>query len=270
MGMSNNGSRNERLAVARRSLRSRYLEGWVRVSLLLFGFAGVLWPAVALPSFSRTTPAAAAAAHIVADDRFRPGALANVLSGIEDGGALVVSQPQLVRADALVRLRLAEDAMAHRSSEEADRAVAAAERRVESALAVSPGDSFLWLMLYSVRTTQNGFDPRNTRYLSQSYLAGPYEGWIALRRNQSALAIFPILPSFVAKLVAAEFALIVDANFIEEAATVLKGVGWAHRDQLTSGLDGVEIAYRKALVRKLSREGIKISIPGVEMDDRPW
>ncbi|MGY4330314.1 hypothetical protein ACVWWG_004731 [Bradyrhizobium sp. LB7.2] len=270
MGMWNNGRRNGRQALILRSLRSRRLEGWTRVPLLLLGLAGLLWSAAALPPFWRMMPASAAAFRIIADDRFQPGTLAKVLAAIESQPAAAFEQPEFVRAKALVQLRFSEEAIARKSSEEADGKFAIAENSVKSALAVTPGDSFLWLMLYSVETQRIGFDTKNIKYLEQSYISGPLEGWVALRRNRLAVAIFPALREGTQEKVISEFAGLVDSGFFDEAKRILTSVGWTNRDRLVAGLKKLDILPREALAKKLAADGTGIRVPGVELDERPW
>lgn len=251
-------------------LRSGRLAGWSRVSLSLIGLASLLWSADTLPSFWRTAPASTAAERIIADDRFKRGVLADVLAGIEAEPAPAFSQPELVRAKALVRLRLAEEAVAGKGTEKVDREVTVAEESVKSALTVIPGDSFLWLMLYSVETTRNGFDTQNIHYLDQSYAMGPHEGWISLRRNRLGLAILSMLDDEVRIAVISEFAEMVDSDFIEDTARNLMGIGWQFHDQLLAALVSVDVVSRQRLYRRLAVDGIKLSVPGIPIDERPW
>lgn len=235
--------------------------------LLVSGLSDVLWSASALQSFWRMVPAREAVTRIIADEKFKPGVLAGVLTGIETKP--VPAQPELSRANALLQLRLAEEATM-KSSNEADHKVTSAEESVEAALAVTPSDSFLWLMMYSVETARSGFDPTNLRYLNQSYAMGPHEGWISLRRNRLALAILPVLDKSTQEHVVSEFAELVDSDFTEQAAVNLIDVGWNHRELLLRSLQAADIANRRSLARRLSRDGVRVVIPGVEGDERPW
>lgn len=250
--------------------RERSASLLLRSLLLAPALAATFWASAVLPSFWRMVPARDAGARVIANDRFRPGTLAAVLTGIEAAPVTEFSQPELMRAKALLRLELAEDAMARKSSGEADREIANAEESVKAALAVSPGDAFLWLMLYSVETTRNGFDPDNIRYLGQSYYSGLHEGWISLRRNGLALAVFSALGDNVQKSVISEFAHMVDSDFIEVAASNLRSVGWVQRDRLLAALEPIDILPKEKLAKMLARDGIKVAIPGVEMNERPW
>lgn len=255
-------------------MSNKYSEGAARVLLrgllLAGGLAGLLWSTALLPRLWRSVAAGDAVARIITDERFKPGTLTSVLRGIEVETAAAFPRSGLLRAEALVRLRLAEEAMVRKNSEEADREVAVAENTVKLALAVSPGDSFLWLMLYSVETNRNGLAFENIRYLDQSYVVGPREGWISLRRNRLALAIFPMLNSATRSAVISEFAEIVDADFIEDTAQSLMGIGWQYREQLLTALDSADVVSRQRLYNRLSADGVKLSIPGIAVDDRPW
>ncbi|RXG85177.1 hypothetical protein EAS61_36970 [Bradyrhizobium zhanjiangense] len=238
--------------------------------LLAGGLTGVLWSVAALPSFWLMTAAGDVATRIIVDDRFKPGALARVLAALESQPAAAGDQPEFLRSRALLKLRMAEEAMTRNSSEEADRSVSLALQDLKSALSTRPGDSFLWLLLYSIETTRGGFDPKYLRYLDQSYATGPHEGWVSLRRNRLALSAFPKLSEAVQSAVISEFEEMVDADFIEDAALNLIGTGWQHREQLLAALGSADIASRQSLHKRLAADGIKLNMPGIAFDERPW
>jgi hypothetical protein len=236
--------------------------------MLLLGLAGIFWSSAALPSFRRTAPAREVSARIIVDDRFKPGVLAEMLVRLESAPQEVIVQPEFSYAKALITLRTAEEAMQRKSPEEADREVNAAEDRLRATLATNPTDSFLWLMLYSLATTRRGFDTGNFSYLEQSYARGSNEGWVALRRNSVVLAIFPLLSGAMQRSAISEFAALVDCGFIDDAAASLTRAGSALQERLLKSLERVDIGPREALARKLSSDGVKVSVPGVELEER--
>jgi len=255
-GMSNNDRKMQRLLT--------------RGLLLPCGGLVVLWTMFALPSFRLTVPARDVAARIVADERFKRGILPGALARMETVKRPLMLQAEFSKAEALLMLRTTEEAIQQQAPEEGDRGIEGAQQKVIAALFVNPSDSFLWLMLYSVETARSGFGPEKVGLLDLSYAVGPLEGWIAIRRNRLALAIFPMLRDDIQRAAVSEFAELVDSDFIEEAANNLTGVGWSIRERLLSELVEVDITSRQALAKRLSSNGIKLAIPGIKTDERPW
>lgn len=251
---------------SRRLLRLAFL----RALLLLFGLAGIFWSRNALPSFWLTTPARDIIGRIIADERFKPGLLAESLARMKNAPQPAIRQPELTQGEAVLALRTAEEAMQRRSSAEVDYEVEMAEDLVRASLSVTPSDSFLWLMLYSMETRRSGFDSANTIYLDQSYAVGPNEGWIAVRRNRLSLAVLSQLRASTQRTAVSEFSAMVDSDFIEEAVVNLMTVGWVHRDRLIKSLEGTDLASRRMLAKRLSVDVPNLRIPGAEMEDRPW
>ncbi|MCK1663450.1 hypothetical protein [Bradyrhizobium sp. 151] len=228
------------------------------------------WSTTALPIFRSSAPGRELTDQIVEDRRFKPGVIAQVLERMESEPKRIVPQGAFARALALINVRTAEEAAQRKSAGEVDREAARAEDKVRASLTINPADSFLWLILYSLDTGHNGFDGKQTSYLDQSYKTGPREGWIALRRNRIALALFSLLGEPGQEEVVAEFAGLVESEFIDDAALNLLGVGWAHRERLVSSLQRADVTGREALAKRLSQEGIKVAIPGIQNDERPW
>ncbi|RXG99152.1 hypothetical protein EAS62_03545 [Bradyrhizobium zhanjiangense] len=222
-----------------------------------------------MPSFRLTGPARNVSARIIADERFKPGVLPEMLSQMEAAPPPGIVQPEYYQAQALMGLSTGEMA-AQSNSWEFDREISRAESRLRAALSVTPSDAFLWLMLYSVELARNGFDPAYVSLIEKSYFAGPHEGWIALRRNRLALAVFALLSDVTQKAVVSEFSEMVDSDFIDAAAIILTTIGWEHRLSLLAGLEQADISSRESLARRLSRDGFKVTIPGVDRDDRLW
>lgn len=241
----------------------------MRFALLVFAAAVVWWATTALPIFYFSIAAHEITDRIVADQRFRPRVLRGALD--EMGRTPTrFAQASLIRAQSLVALRVSEEAFGSKSTEEADRQVTAAEQLVRKSLELNAADAFLWLMLYSIQITREGFDADKLLYLDESYKSGPYEGWIALRRNRLSLSVFPTMTAATQERVVSEFAALVDANFTDESMSNLTGVGWLQRERLLAALERTDIESRKALQKSLLAGGVKIRIPGVEYDERPW
>jgi len=245
-------------------------EPMFRGGAVLLGVFGVFWSTIVCPALVTTAPLRALSARIIADERFRPGALEGIIHRAEPSAEPSVVPPEFAQAKALTSLRLAEETGRRGSSEEANRAVDVAFNNLKSALAAAPVNSFLWLLIYSVENARAGFDPQNVRYLDRSYADGPFEGWIALRRNRLSLAIFPVLSDEIQQAVISEFVGLVDSGFTDEAAENLTTVGWKQQGRLLPALEQADLARRQSFVRRLSRDGYKVAVPGIELSDRPW
>ncbi|WLB47931.1 hypothetical protein QIH93_08145 [Bradyrhizobium ottawaense] len=242
----------------------------LRTTLLIFGLLGIPWSAATLPIFISAAPARELAERIAAGERFKPGAIARLRVRVQSGLARTFSAPEIARAHGLASLLVAEEATQRQSSEEADRQMIEAETGVQLSLKLNPTDSFLWLMLYSVNLARNGIDEQCMSYLEQSYTTGRSEGWIALRRNRLALAVFQMLNERMQESVISEFAAMVDSDFIGVAAANLQSVGWSHRERLLAGLGQVDIMPREVFAKWLAQNGVKVTVPGVNSDERPW
>jgi hypothetical protein len=238
--------------------------------VLLLGLAGMAWAYSVLPTFAALVPLQQMADRVLSDDYFKPGALKQIVSSLETPPRAIVASAGIIRASAILRLSAAEEALTSGDVAGIDARQQAAEDAVKAALARSPSDPFLWMMLFSLANARGGFDPGNARLLAQSYAVGPLEGWVARRRNRIALAAFPMLAPALQARIVAEFAALVQSEFIEDAALNLAGVGWASRDALLAGLAQVDILPRESLAKRLRNEGVKESVPGVELDERLW
>ncbi|WP_298241374.1 hypothetical protein [uncultured Bradyrhizobium sp.] len=242
----------------------------MRFLLLLLGLIGGLWSNSTLPTFRSLLAVREVIDRIVVEDRFKPGVLTNIQVWLDALSVPLVQHPDVARAKALVAVRKSQETMAHDGAVGADLLVEVGEQRVRSTLAQSPADSFLWQTLYSVATFRGGFAESNIQFLELSYAAGPFEGWIASRRSRLALASFPMLSSRLQGRVIAEFAALVDSDFIEVAVNNLETVGWAQRESLLSGLKTVDMESKERLSRRLSADGINVKVPDIEFDERPW
>lgn len=242
----------------------------LRGALLLLGVACVTWSGVLLPHLPLAAMARDVTARILADDRLKLATLNETLKILKVHARPVFERSDVTRAVSLVWLRLEAEPSASKSSAEADHQLSVTQDRLVGALSLNPNDSWLWLMVYSVRMSRIGFDVGAVRYLTQSYDTAPLEGWIALRRNRLALAAFPSLGEVMRVKVVSEFAAMVDSDFTEATVSNLVGIGWEQRYKLVSRLADVNIISREKFARLLAREGVMLSVPGVQLDERLW
>ncbi|WP_100180014.1 hypothetical protein [Bradyrhizobium nitroreducens] len=209
-------------------------------------------------------------ARLLSADRFKLAYLDGVMTSINRSSPSILARSDAARLEALILLQIAKESGARSGSEELDRTGMSAVYTIRSALTSNPADSFLWLMLYSTELTRTGFDNSLIRYIEESYALAPLEGWVALQRNGIGLATFENLKPSMQDKVVSEFVGLVDGSFLDVAGVNLTTVGWAQRERLLASLTRLDVISREAFAKKLSREGLKVAVPGIEVDDRLW
>src|SRR5262249_17455441 len=101
------------------------------------------------------------------------------------------------------------------------------------------------------------------KYLRMSYGLGPNEGWINLKRNPAAFAIFEQLPRDLGEKVIQEFVNLLKGGFHTQAADILAGPAWRLREQLLPRLREVDPFHLRAFAKVLDSKAINIAVPGV-------
>jgi len=244
--------------------------GACKALCLILAAASTAWSVTTLPLFSSVMSAREMSDRIIVNDRFGLKALHSALDRLEPEGSASKFNPDLARAVALVGLRISEEIAGRASAEQLDRDAAISDRGLRSSLGLNPADSFLWLALYSAEMRRNGFSLEKLPLLDQSYATAPLEAWIALRRNRLALATFPFLSQDTQEKVISEFAGLVDSGVTDDAAANFMGPGWEQRDRLLARLADVNLIAREAFAKRLARDGVKVIVPGVDIDERLW
>ena len=234
-----------------------------RAFVILLGLAGVVWGTANLPAFWRQTGIERIASEILDHEAFKPEALVPFIPTLANIEQSRYCQPKLIRNAAIIRLRLAEDAIASAERHVIDERLDALESSVRTALSCEPADAFLWMVLAWADNVREGPKPEQLTFLRLSYRLGPNEGWIAVRRNRLLLAMFPGLPSDLADAAVREFGRMVDSWFYWETIAIFTGPGWPIRDRLLASLREVGERQREAFAIELYAEGYDVTVPGV-------
>ncbi|MHC2436895.1 hypothetical protein [Bradyrhizobium sp. USDA 4451] len=217
---------------------SRRAAVWfARGFLAVVACSSVAWGATTLPDFvdqARLDGASDLILRNVPVSDAELGALVPVLSR---AAASSDCKPASDRSAAVIRLRLAENALA--SGDQVDARMGELDAAIRKSLGCAPADPYLWLVLFWLRNTRQGLSDANFDLLRMSYRLGPNEGWIVVKRSAMALAMFDALPPDLSVEVVAEFARLVKTELYTEAIDLLKGPGWVHREKLLAGLAAV-------------------------------
>lgn len=243
---------------------------FVHAVLVMFGLTGAAWATLVLPTLKSVALARDLERGMIVGDNFKLAALESALSRLPEDRPDVMERSVLVRTEAFVRLRIADLTMQHGSQEGAEHAAILATTSIRSSIVLDPCASFNWFMLYSININLDGFDQKYVKYLAESYLLGPREGWISVRRNRLALAAFSSLSEPLKEVVVLEFAAMVRSDLVEEAVINLTTVGWTYRERLLAGLEQVDLSDRKRFAIRLSEEGARAEVPGIVQYERPW
>ncbi len=245
-----------------------------RIFVAAVGCMAVMWGLVTLPIFWRQSTLERTAQWIIKGASYKPEALAGVVPVIEAMEKTTVCAATALRSAAIIRLRIAELGQSGNAEEKSDTLNAAANS-VRDSLSCSPADSFLWLALYWLDTAQHGYRPEDLKYLRLSYLLGPNEGWIALKRNAITFAMLQSSPDWCDQRVCIlsnfsesainEFVRLVTSGFYEEAVEVFTGPAWPEREAILPHLAGISEPDRRRFLDILHRRGYDVNVP----DDAP-
>ena len=233
-----------------------------RIFVIIFGCMSVIWGLMTLPFISRQASIERTANRIISGERYKTETLLGQMPIVEAAEKMQRCYPRAYQSAAIIRARIVEQG----SAGEAGKSINTKEldESIRGSLSCSPSDPFLWLALYWVGVTYNGFDPGDLKYLRMSYQLGPNEGWIAVKRNFLAFANFERLPTDLADEVVNEFLrLLRSYQFFDEAADILVGPGWRVRDQVLPRLIELPERVRKIFAQVLQSKGHDVTIPGI-------
>src|SRR5579862_3889675 len=175
-----------------------------RLILAIAGATAMAWAIAVFPVFWSENVIVDVARAVIAGEVFKSDVLAAVDAPTEAGGGPTLRSAVLGKA-AEIRLRQAEDALRAGDPEVIKLKLESLTRIVQESLRNAPDDPFLWLVSFWLDTSRNGVQPNNLRFLRMSYELGPYEGWIAVKRNPVALAFFSASPNDLAERTISEF-----------------------------------------------------------------
>lgn len=243
------------------------------VRFVVFGFSifAIAWSSFSAPIFWRQSPFFEIKRHIIAGDTFKPDALVPFKAAMNDLGSGKWLRPSVLGAAAVVDLRLLETAMASGETKGLDGLMGETDRLIRLSLSNSAADPFLWTVLYWLENTKDGFERSRFAFLDMSYRWGPNEGWVAIRRNRLAVAMYSSLPAGLAVDAVGEFGRLVSSNYFDAAFEILSGPGWPVREVLLAALGNVDQDRREAFSKFVYRKGLDVQVPGVVRPEwRPW
>jgi hypothetical protein len=235
-----------------------------RILLAAFGACAIAWSVSVIRVYRAEAIFTNPALRILDGDRFNTEQL-NTLTQQIEVAPVASLRPTALSDIATIRLRLAEVALQSGNAQLVASAFDKLQAAVVAALEGTPTSSFLWLTDYWIRSVRIGNPANGLNSLGMSYLEGPNEGWITVRRNPVALSAFPLLPSELADRALDEFARLVSSGFYSDAANTLAGAGWPIHDKLLARLTEVGEGARRRFAKALEAKDLDgVKVPGVE------
>jgi hypothetical protein len=238
-----------------------------RILLVVFGCTGALWGLATFPTFKRNADIDDLAAYVIRGFAYRPQLLQDkvpVLDAIENDR---YCQARALRSDVIIRMRILELALNNADIAHLDGDLAATRSAIRKSLSCSPADAYAWLSLFWLNSISIGFKPDDLALLRMSYQEGPNEGWVMVKRNRFALAIFPYLPPELAELALSEFAKSLQPEFVLSAVDNFVGPGWPIRATLLARIKDTPKPQIEAFARILQSRGYEVDVPGIERND---
>jgi hypothetical protein len=236
---------------------------FARFAFTSFGFAAVIWGVTTFPIFWRDTPIEYIARHVVHGEAYRFEVLDQQASKLQTIENSKICRPIARWSAVVIRLRMLEqvEREGHTENTENDQVSLkkALAKSLRGSLFCMPTEPFLWLILWWLESEQDGLN-----YLRMSYLLGPNEGWIALKRNPLAFTHYDSLPADLKVKVMAEFFSLIRNEFYEEAADVFIGSAWRFHDVILSQLGHLPYPNRARFAKMLRDRNIDVEVPGIE------
>jgi len=237
---------------------------------VFFAMFAIGWGLNTLPEFWAGAALEQVAVRVENYEPYRLSSMRSTASVFDNSRDSLV-EPEVLRATAIVNLRLLEQEFEIANRPALDPQFERLEASLVRSLATEPADPFLWFALYWVKTARFGFTAQNLNYLRLSYLTGPNEGWVAIRRNRYALIAYQFLPTELAEDALNEFVGLVNSGYIDEAAQIFVGPGWAIRDTLLNRLKNAGLDTRQRLAKRIYDLGYDVEVPGAtRFGVRPW
>ena len=243
-----------------------------RLLIAPLGAIAVAWSLSVVPTFWSQMPIIEVATHVLAGESYKREVFDALERRLDQAQASAVRPVSPTNVAAIIRQRLAENAIASGDQQLIDVKLDALRATIADALTYAPEDAYLWFVLFWLDSPRNGLTHENLGYLRMSYELGPYEAWIALKRNRLVLASFPALSADLAEAAITEFLGLVRSRLYTEASDIVAGPAWPIRHLLLARLKDLKEIDRRTFAKVLYDRGLDdVPVPGVESRSlRPW
>ncbi len=244
---------------------------FVRTFLCLLGIGAVAWGGFFLPRFWHQAPLDRVALELLRGEVFKRQALLEEAPEVDAVEKSSFCDPTELHNAVVVRLAILNEAITAKDHELIEAGYGPLNDSARRALACGPADPFTWLTLFWLDVARHGFQPDDADYLRLSYALGPNEGWIALWRNQLAIALFERLPIDLSNDAIEEFIKLLNTGGLySQTVAIFASAAPAVQSRIAASLKFAQPLPRQIFARSLYEKGLGIDIRGIDRPARPW
>lgn len=210
------------------------------------------------------------ARHVFNGEPYKADVLERQVPLMEEAENAAICRPMALWSAAIIRLRMVEQArLANARQPDDAKQLDRLRRSIHRALACSPAQPFLWLVLYSLESPKNESTPARANLLRMSYRTGPYEGWVILKRSPVAIQNFQQLPGDVSAGAVNEFVALLGSQYYQQAVAIFSGAAARTRDAILPHLADLSPRIRQSFAKGVYHQGLDIVIPGASAPSGP-
>jgi hypothetical protein len=185
--------------------------------LLAFSCVAFAWSIHVLPRSEHIDQLAYLKDQLLRSEIYEPESTKRLYEELQNA-YLGECEPDSQMSLILMSLRVAENALRTGAATDFDLKLDDLTTSIRVALGCAPRSSYLWLLSFWTETLSGRLGPKSLEMLAMSYETGPNEGWIAIRRNSTAIPVVPIASDPLRQRIIREFGLLVRDGFLREAA----------------------------------------------------
>lgn len=238
---------------------------FVRALTCLLGLGAVAWGVFLLPSFWQQAPLSVVASELLRGYTFKARWLQDKSRQVEAAEQSSFCNPTMLHDIVVMRLAILDEAIATADQTSIASAYTPLYNSARTALTCLPADPFVWLTLFWLDASKNGFTPTNANYLRLSYALGPNEAWIALWRSRLAFSMFARLPDYLSDDALKDFIGLLDTGQLyPQTVEIFAKATPAAQSRILAQLKEAWAIPRQAFAKMLYEGGMDVDVPGVD------
>lgn len=257
-----------RVAEARTAAAFSAALAWrARLPISILVAAAMLWVGLAAPNIS--DPAIPGMAdRITRGQTYDPALLRQIVTA-NAAPAREACNSRVQRQLLILQLSAADRSVRGPDPQIADADISAVDSLSRALVACAPTQSSGWLGAYWSEIRRNGFGPRASSLLDQSYRFAPHEAWLQLIRAPMALRAFEALSPALQSDALNDFEDIFRAQLFPSAAVLYRSAPSAVRPRLLDRTCGATQHERQVFLHFVTEAGLPLRHRCYPANDKP-